>query len=1011
MSPPRIEILGPLRVRRDGTEVDTGPRQQALLLVLLAARAGRPVGTDELIDLIWEDDVPASALNLVQKYVGALRRLLEPDLPPRATGSFLHRRGNSYVFVAGPGVLDLADFRDLVATAPASLDSCVEALELWRGPVGAEWGPAPAAASVFAALDGELLGACATAARLAIALDQPDRVLRPLRLAASMAPLHEPVQAALVSVLNAVGRTQEADFVLERVNARLVDELGIEPGPALLAAREIAVPALGLVGRTEELAVLRQAMDSALAGGTGLVLVEGEPGAGKTRLVEEAAGEAGRRGAHVVWGQCLEDGGAPSMWPWMRAVGMILDALPAESRGEWLTSELGSLVEMGSLTEPAAPDPGSQFRLFERVVALIGRLATARPVVLVIDDLQWADLASLALFAHLAARLPSGTVTVGVLRDRAPAQNLARLLAAISRMSGNRRIQLGPLEPAEVAELVRREIGHDPGEGVARNIHARTAGNPFFVQELARLLAAGGTIAAVPSTVRDVVRDRVSHLDDDARDLLQVAALIGRDVDLRLLAQVAGIDVPACLDRLEPIEQLGLLVDVRDNPYARRFAHDLVREAVDTTTSPHRKVQLHLRLADALEAGDTKVESVAERVAHHLWAAGPLAEPARTADALICAGRRAAAKSALDAAGQHLRSAAQLARTAGLAELELSALSQLTVVVGMGSGYAGSTTELLERAEHVARELGRDQEAVNFLISRLAADCQGLRLDRADRLAGQFLKQSEASADPMLRAYGLHSWAIYQWAIGEIGEAVEYQSRSDRTLLEDIDGDSAYPLRRDLHLIAAGMHAEISALHGDLNAARPVLDTLEAAGDDPYAITLWAAFASTIAALAGDPAWALRTAGRGIAEDPGFSFAFFGAHLRMNRCWALAVTGQDPAGAAAEAEAVLTAKLLDPPLTGLATWYGLIAEMWLAADRVDAAATALDRADQVVEAYGERYAEGFLLLLRARLLRAGGAPAGVVRAAAERARALSAGRGAHLFTRRAEELLRELPER
>ncbi len=172
------------------------------------------------------------------------------------------------------------------------------------------------------------------------------------------------------------------------------------------------------------------------------------------------------------------------------------------------------------------------------------------------------------------------------------------------------------------------------------------------------------------------------------------------------------------------------------------------------------------------------------------------------------------------------------------------------------------------------------------------------------------------------------------------------------------------------------MHAEISGLHGDLAAARPMLDLLEAAGDDPYAITLWATFSSRIATMSGDPAWALRAAERGIAEDPGFSFAFFGSNLRMSRCWARAVTGHDPAGAAAEAEAVLTANLLDPPLTGLATWYGMIGDMWLAAGRPGEAAAALDRADQVVAAYGERYAEGLLLLLRVKLLLARGAGSG-----------------------------------
>ncbi|WP_436535525.1 ATP-binding protein [Actinoplanes sp. HUAS TT8] len=1013
----RVDILGPLRLRRDGVDVDTGPRQQSVLLGLLLARAGQAVGTDELIDLLWGDDVPASALNVIQKYVGALRRLLEPSLPARASGSYLHRRGNGYLFAADPAVLDLAEFRDLVhraeqVTGGEALDLYTRALALWRGPAGD-------GLAVFAGLDDEFFSVCVTTAGLAVSLGRPDRVLPPLRLAAAMAPLHEPVHAALVASLAAAGHTADAGTAYRQVRARLADELGIDPGPALRAAHHrVTEPAAdgrshveSLVGRAEELAVLRQATQSALAGDTGLVLIEGEPGAGKTRLAEEAAGEADRQGAWIVWGHCLEDAGTPTMWPWTRAVETILDGLAAPARERWLAGELGPLVDSsgGVDTPPALPDSGSQFRLFETVVALLAQVAAKRPVLLVVDDLQWADLASLRLFGHLAGRLPAGVALLGLLRDRGhgPGSPLSRLLAAVSRIAGHRRVRLGPLSAADVAELVRRETGRDPGDGVTRGIHARTGGNPFFVQELARLLADDGVVTSVPSTVRDVVRDRVSRLDDQARDLLQAAALIGREVELGLLARVAAVDAQTLLDRIEPVEQLGLLVPAPGNPFALRFAHDLVRESVATTTLPHHKTELHLRVADALEATDTKVESVAERVAHHLWAAGPLADPARTADALICAGRRAASKSALEAAAQHLRSSAQLARTAGHADLELTALSLFTAVVGMGPGYA-STSDQLERAEQLARELGREQEAVNFLISRLAAYCQSLRLDRAERLARQFREQTAASADPMLRAYGLHSWAIYRWAVGDISAAVDYQSRSDRTLLEGIDGFSEYSLRRDLHLMAAGMHAEISALHGDLDAARPVLDTLEAAGDDPYAITLWAAFASTIAALAGDPDRALRTAEKGLAEDPGFSFGFFGAHLRMNRCWARAVTGRAAEQAAAEAEAVLTAKLLDPPLTGLSTWYCLIAEMWLAADRPDAAADALDRAERAIGTYGERYAEGLLLLLRARLLAGRGAPAAEVRAAAEHARALSAERGAHLFARRADDLLNDL---
>lgn len=112
----RLQVLGPLRVWRDGVELDTGPRQQAYLLALLLARVGRPISASELIDLIWGDGVPSSALNVIHKYVGALRRLLEPAIPSRGTGSYLHRRGNIYLFTAPSGMVDLVTFRELVET-------------------------------------------------------------------------------------------------------------------------------------------------------------------------------------------------------------------------------------------------------------------------------------------------------------------------------------------------------------------------------------------------------------------------------------------------------------------------------------------------------------------------------------------------------------------------------------------------------------------------------------------------------------------------------------------------------------------------------------------------------------------------------------------------------------------------------------------------------------------------------------------------------------------------------
>lgn len=659
----RLQVLGPLRLLRDGVELDPGPRQQAYLLALLLARGGRPASAGELIDLIWDDDSPASAVNVLQKYVGALRRILEPELPPRDAGSYLHRNGNGYRLTAAHGMLDLITFRQHVETArthlarhddQTALDHYTEALGLWHGPAGHGLTHGCAAMPVFAALNGEFLDTCGAATDLAIALGHPRRVLPPLQLAASMAPLNESVQASLVTALAEAGQQAEALTAFHLVRTRLAEDLGIDPGPALQAAyqrvlRQTRAPApasetspvSGLVGRVEELAVLHQMMRPAFAGGTGLVIVEGEPGMGKTRLLEEAATEADRRGALVAWGRCLDDDSTPSMWPWAQAIGTVIDDLPVAAREKRLSGELGRLV--GPRENGSAPAPqGPQFGLFEHVVAVLGQVSARRPVVLVVDDLQWADVASLRLFGHLAARMPKGVMIVGAFRDRAAAHRgeLSRTLAAASRVPGHRRIRLGPLGEDEVAELLRRETGADPGPDAARTIHARTAGNPFFVRELSRLLEGSLTKdtarVGVPSTVHDIVRDSTAGLDHDSRDLLRLAAFIGREVDLDLLARAAGLDIASCLDRLEPLDALGLLSPVPDDPSSFRFTHDLVRESIAETTPPSRGGRLHLLIADALGHNGSP-----DKLAYHLWAAGPLVDPARMARALVRAGHRA----------------------------------------------------------------------------------------------------------------------------------------------------------------------------------------------------------------------------------------------------------------------------------------------------------------------------------------------------------------------------------
>ncbi|MER6556457.1 BTAD domain-containing putative transcriptional regulator [Streptomyces sp. NPDC001027] len=1040
----RLQILGPLRIWRDGVELDPGPRQQSYLLAILLARAGKPISTSELVDLIWAEDVPASAVNILQKYVGALRRLFEPLLPVREAGSFLHRRGNSYAFLVGPAALDIVGFRELVDAARAALtrhdhevalDHYVGALGLWHGPAGDGIADGTNATTVFAALDNEFFDACTAAAELAVSIGRPDRVLAALRLAASMAPFNEPVLAALVGVLGATGRQAEALSVYRQVRDRFAEELGIDPGPALEDAqrrvlaqppavprvREVdeeagPAPTTTMFGRTEELAVLRRIVERALAGDTAIGIVEGEPGAGKTRLLEEAAAVADRLGALTVWGSCLEGDGTPAMWPWEQALSRVVRSLPAEAGEQWLTGGLGSLLAARDDASREVPDGNAQFRLFEQVVALVGQASARRPTLLILDDLQWADATSLQLFQHLAGRLPHGSAIIGALRDRAPAlgPDLSRVLAAASRRPGHRRFRLGPLAPADVAELIRHEAGQDPGDAVARAIHARTSGNPFFVRELSRLLSGGGAIgdgdpsapAGVPSTVHDVVRDRMSGLDAHARDLLHVAALIGRDVDVRLLSRATRVDVADCLHLLEPLHTLGMLEPGPQDPSSLRFAHDLVRESVSGTATKQQVTRVHLRVADALEQIHADDEDVAERLAYHLWAAGPLAEPDRTAEALIRAGRRAAAKLAFESAGRQLRSAVQVTRAAGLMELEFSALTLLAIVVRRQSGYDASTFDLLGRAEYLARTLGRESEAADFLFIRLMGAYTAIEKDRG-QLARRMHEVGQASSSPAVRRYGRQAWGLHQWDIGNIGEAYRSFSKED---VAAVDGtaapDEETPLRRDGSIPGEGpgWRAVMTALHGDVDTALAFVDTWDTPGD-PYAASVWVYYTTMIASMAGDAETARRAGERWVAAGLARLSAHIDHYIRQFWCWARALTGEDPAGAAAEAEELLVAHLLQPPQWGIAYHCVLIAEMWLAAGSPDRAETALDRADQAMWDYGQRYAEGLLLLLKARLLQARGAPLAAVRAAAERAYTHSTAYEAHLFAHRAERFL------
>jgi DNA-binding SARP family transcriptional activator len=323
----RFSLLGPVRAWRAGEELPLGPRQQRLILAALLAAAGRPVALTDLVGLVWEGDPPTSAVNAVHRYIGALRRLLEPGLPARSSGRWLVRQAGGYALRIDADQLDLLQFRDLVGQArtvaadgdpSAAVDRYLQALGLWHGHCAEDLGTVAAVHPAFTMLDHEYAPVVCEAATAALGCGRAGAVLLPVRRAADRCPLDETLHASLVLVLAADGKQAEALKQLRDVRMRLVDELGVEPGPELRAAQErvlrggtgarrsapvapaAPLPALRpasrapwvvpaqlppdlpcFTGREEALAQARDAMHPA-EDGLRILAIDGMPGVGKS---------------------------------------------------------------------------------------------------------------------------------------------------------------------------------------------------------------------------------------------------------------------------------------------------------------------------------------------------------------------------------------------------------------------------------------------------------------------------------------------------------------------------------------------------------------------------------------------------------------------------------------------------------------------------------------------------------------------------------------------------------
>jgi DNA-binding SARP family transcriptional activator len=636
-------------VDADGGRVELGaPRQRAVLAVLLA-HANEVVSIDRLIDELWGQTPPNAATSSLQAYVSNLRRALEPRRAPRTPSTVLVTEAPGYVLRVSGDDVDAVRFEHHATAGRRALESgdvgtALESLEaalrLWRGDAFADF-----AYESFAAMEIARLHERRAAAEedrveaMLIASDHVGALAAVGRLVAEY-PLRERLRALQIRVLYSAGRQAEALRAFEETRRLLADELGLEPGrelqvlhrqvlnhdvalegirPVARARREEERPppashgsGSSFVGRIAALRRVEAVVEGALGGRSSLVLIEGEPGIGKTRLMTEVAARVREQGMRVCWGRCHDDEGAPPLWPWVQVLRELRrgdDGLP-----DHLRSILAALLpELGSPPDDDLAADAARFRLFDGVREAIEQSAMQSPVMIVIDDAHWADASSLRLLRFLSVELRDvPAVAVVAFRNTEPTATpaFADTLAEMSRRAGVDRLPLSGLSQRDVADLLRQttDLAGPEVDGIALRLQQRTNGNPFFVTELIRLMQSehrlesadvAETAGDVPLAVADVIRRRIARLPDDVQTVLGVAAVIGRTFDLGVLAHACGLDVERTLEVLEVA--LATRIAVADEPGRYRFTHALVTETLYADLAPARRVRLHARVASAIE--------------------------------------------------------------------------------------------------------------------------------------------------------------------------------------------------------------------------------------------------------------------------------------------------------------------------------------------------------------------------------------------------------------------------
>jgi predicted ATPase len=1009
----RIQLCGRLVIELNGQRVESSlpSRQGRLLFAYLALNPERALPRDELIDCVWPERPPADAAGALNTLLSRLRRAVGPGV--------IEGKSQIALMLPPDTEIDLRVAAQSLARARAAAADCD-----WQ----ATWGPAHAALAI--ARRGLLPGLDAPW------IDERRRELEEVELEAlelvaetglglggaelpaaeragkalvDRAPFRESGYRLQMELLAARGNFAEALQVYDDLRRLLVDELGTTPSAALLALHKRLLDGTGrfepapapttsghacpLVGRVKEVLLLERALEQTRNRGLGAVLVAGDAGIGKTRLVAELADQAAASGFDVHWGRCHDGQGAPAFWPWIDA----LRTLTARTSPERLRRAVGTggadllpiVPELQDLLpereESWVLDPETaRFRLNDAASRMLQRLAATQPLLVVFDDLHWADQPSLELLRFLAFRASDAPLLVaGAYRDTEVTPALANTLAELARNPRVTRVTLKGLGEADLARIVAGELGRDVGDSLAAAVYERTGGNPFFALELARLLGAeeGPDEAEylrhqLPGSVRDVIRRRLNRLPAGGAELLGWAAVAGEGCEPGLLAHVSTLDPET---RLEVIDAALREQILRESPTRRGrycFAHAIVRETVYGELGALGRARAHLRVADALEASGRRPDRAIE-LAHHLFEAAPMGVEiaTRAYRAAMHAAEHATAGLAYEQAEAQLRRALELAIETGVdaerAERELATQIQLGALLMMTAGYAAPEVgSMCARAQELCEEVGDELQLLPALWRLGVFHEVRARFDTSRAIGHRLLELAYANGQVEFSAAGNQLIGVAALQQGRLSEARDCLSEA-RLLADSVtDRPLHETFGQDFRITSRSFLGWALSQVGDGPAGAALLDEslalarrLDQTPDIAFALCLDA----TGAVLRRETELAARRSDEAQTLCRKRGFKFFGAIAAILNGWASTLAGNDPVVGVKAIETGLAAYTSTGARMMLAFFLGLLAEAYEHAGRPAHARSALENALGELDPGGSFY-EGALRRLETSLL-------------------------------------------